>query len=54
MTTVLSSGDSYLLEKLTQALHVNKVESGQHSKGKSDTTCKVKHRAELLIKRTQA
>ena len=54
MTTVLSSRDSYLLEKLTQALHVNKVESGQRSKGKSDAICKVKNRAELSIKRTQA
>ena len=53
MTTVLSSRDSYLLDKLTQALHVNKVESGQHSKGKSNTICKVKNRAELSIKRTQ-
>lgn len=26
---------------------MNKVELGQHSKGKSDTICKVKNRAEL-------
>ena len=50
---MLSSRDSYLLYKLTQALHVNKVESGQHSKRKSYTICKVKNRAELSIKRTQ-
>lgn len=54
MTTVLSSRDSYLLDKLTQALHVNKVELGQLSNGKLDTICKVKNRAEPSIKRTQA
>lgn len=45
MTTVLSSRDSYHLDRITQALRVNKVELGQHSKGKSDTVYKVKNGA---------
>lgn len=53
MTIVLSSRDSHL-DKITQALHMNKVELGQHSKEKSNTICKVKNEAEQSIKRMQA
>lgn len=53
MATVLSSRGAYHLDKITQALHVNKVKPDQHSKVKSDTICKVKKGAEQLIKRTQ-
>lgn len=54
MTTVSSSRDSYHLDKITRALHVNKVELGQHAKGKSDTIHKVKNRPEPSVKRTHA
>lgn len=53
MTIVLSSRDSYHLNKIIQALHENKVKLGQHSKVKSDANCKVKNRAEQSIKRMQ-
>lgn len=53
MTTELSSRDSYHLDRIAQALRVNKAKLGQHSKVKSGTICKVKAELSKSTKRTQ-